>query len=207
LSLFITFEGSEGCGKSTQAKVLWQRLLDAGIRAELTREPGGTPLGDKLRQLLKHRIEVRISPLSELLLFIICRAELVDKVILPGLQQGKVIICDRFADSTVAYQGYGRGLDMKMIEYLNQLATKGIKPDLTVLLDLPVAKGLQRKTRSEFDRFEAEDIAFHSRVRQGYLDLAAKEPKRWLVIDATLPKTKISMIVWERVNTLLSREN
>lgn len=207
MSLFITFEGSEGCGKSTQAKVLWQRLLDAGIRAELTREPGGTPLGDKLRQLLKHRIEVRISPLSELLLFIICRAELVDKVILPGLQQGKVIICDRFADSTVAYQGYGRGLDMKMIEYLNQLATKGIKPDLTVLLDLPVAKGLQRKTRSEFDRFEAEDIAFHSRVRQGYLDLAAKEPKRWLVIDATLPKTKISMIVWERVNTLLSREN
>lgn len=203
MSLFITFEGSEGCGKSTQAKSLWQKLLDSGIPAELTYEPGGTPLGSKLRRILKQDTGEPMSSLSELLLFIVCRAELVDRVILPGLKQGKVVICDRFADSTIAYQGYGRGLDMGMIDYMNHLATRGLKPHLTVLLDLPVVKGLKRKSGNVADRFEAEGVDFHERVRRGYLEMAAREPERWLVIDANLPKDEISGIVWERVEGLL----
>lgn len=205
MSLFVTFEGSEGCGKSTQARALWQKLLDSGIPAELTYEPGGTPLGNRLRRILKRSAGGGLSSLSELLLFIVCRAELVDKVILPGLKQGKVVICDRFADSTLAYQGYGRGLDMEVIDYVNQLATRGLKPHLTVLLDLPVVKGLGRKPGSVEDRFEAESIDFHERVRRGYLELAAREPERWFVIDASLPKRKISGIVWERVVGLLQQ--
>ncbi len=205
LSLFVTFEGSEGCGKSTQARILWQKLSDSGIPAELTYEPGGTPLGERFRRILKKGTGESLTPLSELLLFVVCRAELVDKVIMPGLKQGKVVICDRFADSTVAYQGYGRGLDMGVIDYMNQLATGGLKPDLTVLLDLPVVEGLGRKSDSMSDRFETEGIDFHERVRRGYLELAAREPGRWLVIDASLPKGEISGMIWERVADLLRR--
>lgn len=207
MSLFVTFEGSEGCGKSTQAKALWRRLLDAGIPAELTYEPGGTPLGDKLRRLLKQEIDENIAPLSELMLFIVCRAELVNKVIRPGLEQGKVVVCDRFADSTLAYQGYGRGLDLKMIEYLNGLATGGIKPDLTILLDLPVGRGLGRKAGGVADRFESEDIVFHNKVRNGYLKLATREPERWLVIDANLPEAEIGEIIWRRVKNLFHHKS
>ncbi len=203
MSLFVTFEGSEGCGKSTQARVLWKKLLSSGISAELTYEPGGTLLGNRLRKILKRGAGEGLSSLSELFLFIVCRIELVDKVILPGLRQGKVVVCDRFADSTVAYQGYGRGLDMVMIDYMNKIATRGLKPDLTVLLDLPVVNGLGRKSDSMDDRFETEGIDFHERVRMGYLELAAREPERWLVIDANLPKSEISGIVWERVRGLL----
>lgn len=203
MSLFVTFEGSEGCGKSTQARVLWKKLLSSGIPAELTYEPGGTLLGNRLRRILKRGAGEGLSSLSELFLFIVCRIELVDRVILPGLRQGKVVVCDRFADSTVAYQGYGRGLDMVMIDYMNKIATRGLKPDLTVLLDLPVVDGLGRKSDSLDDRFEAEGIDFHERVRMGYLELAAREPERWLVIDANLPKSEISGIVWERVRGLL----
>ncbi len=206
LSLFVTFEGSEGCGKSTQAKILWQKLLDSGIPAELTYEPGGTPLGNRLRRILKEGAGGNLTSLSELLLFIVCRAELVDKVIMPGLVQGKAIICDRFADSTVAYQGYGRGLDMGIIDYMNRLATGGLKPDLTVLLDLPVVEGLGRKSGSVYDRFEAEDIDFHERVRKGYLELAIREPGRWLVIDANRPKGEISGVIWEKVVDLLRQK-
>lgn len=205
MSLFVTFEGSEGCGKSTQARFLWQKLLSSGFPAELTYEPGGTPLGNRLRKILKDA-RGNLSPLSELLLFIACRAELVDKVILPGLRQGKVVICDRFADSTVVYQGYGRGLDIGMIDHMNQLVTRGLKPDLTVLLDLPVVEGLERKLNSRDDRFESEAIDFHERVRSGYLELAAREPERWLVINANLPKDEISRIVWEHVRGLLRQK-
>ncbi len=201
----MTFEGSEGCGKSTQAKILWRKLVSSGIPAKLTYEPGGTPLGNRLRRILKEDGGEDLSSLSELLLFIVCRAELVDKVILPELRQGKVVICDRFADSTTAYQGYGRGLDMGMIDYMNQLATRGLKPDLTVLLDLPVVEGLERKSDSGVDRFEGEGVDFHERVRRGYLELAAREPGRWLIIDANLPKSEISRIVWGRVIGLLQQ--
>jgi len=207
LSLFITFEGSEGCGKSTQARALWRKLARLSIPAELTQEPGGTPLGNQLRSVLKKRRQDEISPLAELLLFAACRTQLVNEVIRPNLQQGKVVICDRFADSTTAYQGYGRGLDLEAIKEINDLATHGIKPGLTILLDIPTQKGLGRKQNKANDRFEAEDIAFHNRVRNGYLKLAAEEPERWLVIDATLPRARIGKIIWDRVKQILNKHH
>ena len=207
MSLFITFEGGEGCGKSTQAKALWTRLSQQGISAELTHEPGGTALGNELRRLLKGKRQDEISPEAELFLFAACRIQLVSEVIRPSLQQGKVVICDRFADSTTVYQGYGRGIDLATIKATNDLATQGTKPDLTVLLDIPAARGLSRKQAKTKDRFEAEAIAFHNRVRDGYLRLAAEEPERWLVIDALLPKARIGRTIWDRVNQLLEAEN
>jgi len=156
---------------------------------------------------LKTRRQDEISPESELFLFAACRIQLVHGVIRPGLQEGKVVICDRFADSTTVYQGYGRGIDLTTIKTVNEFATQGTKPDLTVLLDIPVPKGLGRKQARMKDRFEAEQIAFHDRVRDGYLKLAAQEPERWLVVDATLPKEDIGKIIWDRVNQLLQAQN
>jgi dTMP kinase len=205
LSLFITFEGSEGCGKSTQAKALWRKLARLGIPVELTHEPGGTALGNQLRHTLKKGHQDKISPLAELFLFAACRIQLVTEVIRPSLQQGKVVICDRFADSTTVYQGYSRGLDLDTVKKINDSATQGIKPNLTILLDIPIQKGLGRKPPTN-DRFESEDIAFHNKVRDGYLKLAATEPERWLVIDATLPRARIGKIIWDRVNQLIQTE-
>jgi len=207
LSLFIAFEGGEGSGKSTQAKALWKKLSRLGIPAELTHEPGGTTLGNELRHLLKRKRQDTISPEAELLLFAASRIQLVSEVIRPKLREGKVVICDRFADSTTAYQGYGRGIDLANIKAINELSTQSIKPDLTILLDTSTQKGLSRKQSKMKDRFETEEIAFHNRVRDGYLRLAAQEPERWLVIDATLTKTKIGKIIWDRVNQLLQAEN
>lgn len=203
MSLFITFEGSEGCGKSTQARALWRKLARMGIPAVLTHEPGGTALGNQLRRILKRERPDKISPLAELLLFAACRIQLVVEVIRPSLKQGKVVICDRFADSTIVYQGYGRGLDLETIKKVNELATQGIEPDLTILLDIPTRAGLDRKGSKTNDRFETENITFHNKVRHGYLKLAAKQPQRWLVIDATLPRARIGKIIWERVSVLL----
>jgi len=197
LSLFITFEGGEGCGKSTQARALYQRLLRSGVSALLTREPGGTPLGSQLRRWLKG--EGEIDAQTELLLFNASRAHLVSRVIRPALEKGIVVICDRFSDSTTAYQGYGRGLDFALIETANNIGTQGLRPDLTMLLDFPVEQGLARKRLH--DRFEREGLAFHQRVRQGYMEMAGKEPGRWLVIDASLPKKEVGRLIWERFRT------
>jgi len=199
LSLFITFEGGEGSGKSTQARVLYRRLLKLGIPALLTHEPGGTPLGKQLRRWLKG--EGEIDPQTELLLFNASRANLASQVIRPSLEKGTVVICDRFADSTTVYQGYGRGLDFALIEAVNNIATHGLHPDLTVLLDVTVEQGLDRKSLR--DRFEREETAFHQRVRQGYLEMAKREPGRWLVIDASLPRKEITRLIWERVEPIL----
>lgn len=139
---------------------------------------------------------------AELLLFAASRAQLGSEVILPALKEGKVVICDRFSHSTSAYQGYGRGLDLDLIEMINNWATQNLKPDITILLDTPPEKGLARK-RILKDRFELEQMSFHRRVRQGYLEMAASEPERWLVIDAMLPKRKVSRIIWEKVSGLL----
>jgi dTMP kinase len=203
LSLFITFEGAEGCGKSTQARALWQRLVRRSIPAVLTYEPGGTALGNRLRYVLKRRVQDKISALGELFLFAACRVQIINEVIRPGLEQGKVVICDRFSDSTIVYQGYGRGLNLETIEEINDLATEGIKPDLTILLDIPPQKGLSRKHSRSSDRFEAENMAFHHKIRDGYLKLAAEEPTRWLIIDATLPRAEIGKIIWDGVSRLL----
>jgi dTMP kinase len=188
--LFITFEGGEGSGKSTQAELLARSLEAAGRRVLRLREPGGTPLGEELRQLLLHR-RADISPLGELLLFLAARAELVRAIIRPALAEGSIVICDRFSDSTLAYQGYGRGIGLDQVRRINESATGGLKPDLTVLLDLPVETGRARKQRDE-DAFQGEDDAFHERVRQGYLALAREEPDRWLVLDATRPAEELA---------------
>ncbi|MBI2846653.1 MAG: dTMP kinase [Chloroflexi bacterium] len=203
MGLFITFEGGEGSGKSTQAKALEKRLSAQGTPSILTHEPGGTPIGNRIRFLLKH--DSSISPEAELLLFLACRAQLVTRVIKPGLEKGFVVICDRYADSTFAYQGYGRGLDMGFIKACNNLASQGLKPDLTILPDVPVELGLKRKGQKNGDRFEEEELAFHRRVREGYLKLTSAEPQRWLVVDGTLPRRTVSATIWKRVKGLLEK--
>ncbi len=202
MALFITFEGGEGCGKSVQARALYRRLSQLAIPALLTQEPGGTPLGKKIGRWLKWE-KTAISPLSELLLFNASRAELVAEIIKPNLENGKIVICDRYADSTMAYQSYGRGLDLEMVRAIINAATQGLEPDLTVLLDMPAETGLARKRDKRQDRFEREDITFHQRVREGYLKMAADDPQRWLVIDASLPRAKVTEIIWDKVKQLL----
>jgi dTMP kinase len=202
LGLFITFEGGEGCGKSTQSRLLLKKLEQQSIPVVLTHEPGGTVLGNELRKALKRKRGSSISPQTELFLVAASRAQLVAELIRPALEEGKVVICDRFTHSTMVYQGYGRGLDFTAIKMVNNMATRNLNPDLIILLDISPEQGLARK-RSLKDRFELEDLSFHQRVREGYLKMAAAEPDRWLVIDASLPKVKIAEIIWDRVSLLL----
>ena len=206
MSLFITFEGCEGSGKSFQSNVLHKLLTRDEIPAIQTREPGGTPLGEDITKCLKWQTSP-ISPLSELLLFNASRSHLVETVINPALQEGKVVICDRFTDSTVVYQGFGRELDMQTVEMVNNLATGGLKPDLTILMDILPGVGLARKRGQKRDRFEKESLTFHNRIRKGYLELAAKEPDRWLVIDASKNKEDIAREIWQKVRQLLNQRN
>lgn len=203
MSVFITFEGGEGSGKSVQAKTLYRRLSKLAVPAFLTHEPGGTSLGNKLGRWLKWTDDRDISPLTELLLFNASRTQLVTEVIRPNLENGITVICDRYTDSTTAYQGYGRGLDLETVKAINNVATRGLKPDLTVLLNVPVTVGLARKRGERHDRFEQEEIAFHQRVRNGYLKLAAEDPERWLIIDATQSQEKIAQIIRLKVSELL----
>jgi dTMP kinase len=202
LGLFITFEGGEGCGKSTQSRLLLKRLEQQNVPVVLTHEPGGTVLGNELRKTLKRKGDSSISPQAELFLLAASRAQLVAELIRPALEEGKVVLCDRFTHSTMVYQGYGRGLDFTAIKMVNNMATRYLNPDLIILLDIPPEQGLARK-RSLKDRFELEDLSFHQRVREGYLKMAAAEPDRWLVIDASLPKGKIAEIIRDRVSQLL----
>jgi len=202
LGLFISFEGGEGCGKSTHSRLLLKKLEQQNVPAILTHEPGGTPLGDELRKALKKKRRYPVSPQAELFLVAASRAQLVSEAIRPALEAGKVVICDRFTDSTMVYQGYGRGLDFTAITMVNNMATRHLNPDLIVLLDIPPERGLARKGSLK-DRFEVEDPSFHRRVREGYLKLAGADPDRWLVIDASLPKAKVAGIIWDRVSRLL----
>lgn len=202
MSLFITFEGGEGCGKSTQAKSLYGRLCRSDIAAVLTHEPGGTSFGEHIRDILKWT-DAYVSPETELLMFNASRAQLLAEIIRPGLKAGKTVICDRYVDSTVAYQGYGRGLDTSRVSLINDVASGGLGPDLTVLLDMSPEDGFARIADRQKDRFEKEDAAFHERVREGFLTLARDDPKRWLVIDARQSKQKIGSIIWDKVSSLL----
>jgi dTMP kinase len=204
MSIFITFEGVEGCGKSTQTKIFYKKLNELAIPAVLTHEPGGTLAGEKITRILKWSREQNLSPITELLLFNASRAQLIDTVIQPSLDRGIVVVSDRFTDSTIAYQGFGRGLDIKLIESMNNIATRGIKPDLTILLDLPVEEGLERKSGGIQDRFHREDIEFHKRVRNGFLQLVSEEPDRWLVIDARETKVTIATAIWQKTIDLLA---
>jgi dTMP kinase len=205
VSFFITFEGGEGCGKSYQSKALYRRLLKEKIPATLTHEPGGTDLGENISRWIKWRAEVGLSAVGELLLFSASRNQLVSEVINPSIVKDEVVVCDRFYDSTLAYQGYGRGLDFGMIKQLNELSTDGLKPSLTILLDIPATEGLKRKIQDKLDRFEKETLIFHEQVRQGYLQLARYEPKRFLVVDALLTKKVISDIIWDKVKLHISK--
>lgn len=206
----ITFEGGEGAGKSTQIAELGRRLgAEFGIAdADIVkvREPGGTPMGEGIRQLLK-RPDASIAPAAEMLLFAACRAELVAELIAPALSARKVVLCDRFADSTVAYQQGGRGLPADAVRSANTLACQGLAPNLTVLLDLPPEAGLARASARDLgkpDRLEALDLEFHRRVRRAYLDLAAAEPGRFIVLDATLAASAIADAIWHEVRRRFS---
>jgi dTMP kinase len=189
---FITFEGPDGSGKSTQIERLARVLASAGRPVITTREPGGTPLGEAIRGLLLGASGEGMRADTEVLLFCAARGELVDRVVAPALAQGRTVLCDRFADATVVYQGSGRGVDARWIAELNERATRGLSPDLTVLLDLPVEVGLTRKQSSAWNRLDGAGLAFHERVRQGYLALASAEPERWVVVRAHQPPEQVA---------------
>lgn len=190
--MFITFEGCEGSGKSTQVKIIHEWLLGLGCKVISTREPGGTYLGQGIRQLLLDGAEV--CSWSELFMFAADRAEHVKKVIKPALADGAIVLCDRFSDSTVAYQHYGRGLDRDLVEAINQIASQGLKPDLTILLDLPAEIGLIRAKarKGAFDRLESMDLEFHNRITEGFRAIAQAEQQRVKIVKADRQIAKIS---------------
>lgn len=199
---FITFEGGEGAGKSTQILGLTARLRAAGSVVLGLREPGGTPFGERMREILKHP-DSAIGPAAEALLFASCRAQLVAEVIAPALAAGKVVLCDRFIDSTVAYQAGGRGLDRTLVAAANRLACGPTRPDLTFLLDLDPARGLGRaalRDQGQADRFEILDADFHRRVRALYHVLAEAEPERFQVVDASRPPGQLEEEIWHETN-------
>ena len=225
--MFISFEGIEGCGKSTQADLLVDAMASAGLQVLPVHEPGSTSLGQRLRRFLKDE-SVSSTREAELLLFCAARAELVANVLNPSLARGMHVVADRYADSTMAYQGYGRGLDLETVRRVNQFATGGLSPDLTFLLDLAPAGGLARvqpqlslfpmmdeepteavrqepvRQEEEGQRgFEIEPLEFHRRVRSGYLELAEQEPQRWVVLDASRPREELAIIIWDEVKARL----
>ncbi len=189
---FLSIEGVEGSGKTSIAAELGRRLVDAGMEVVITAEPGGDEIGKRIREILLDSSEI-LSNRAEILLFAAGRAQHVDRIIAPALERGAVVICDRFADSSVAYQGYARGIDVEFINTLNDFAVQSIKPNLTILLDMPAEAGLARQKK--VDRISAEKLSFHEAVRQGFLSVARKEPERFIVINASDPFD----VVMERV--------
>lgn len=189
MTRFITFEGTEGCGKSTQIRLLADHLSQRGHQVCTTREPGGCRISDEIRRILLDPASEGMDPVTELMLYAAARAQHVAEVIRPALKRGEIVLCDRFADATLAYQGYGRKLDIELTQSLNRIATDGLTPDLTILLDIPLETGLERAvSRNSLDdnsegRFEQEALAFHQRVRDGYLTLASQE-ERFRVVTA-----------------------
>ena len=206
MSLFITLEGPDGGGKSTQARLLVEYLTARGTPSLLTREPGGTPIGDQIRRTLMDLGNTGMQPRTEILLFSASRAQIVYQVIRPRLEAGGVVVCDRFYDSTLAYQGYGHGLDLTALRAITDFATGGLRPDLTFLIDLPAEDGLRRRRRGgQWNRLDAYDLDFHQRVRQGYFDLAAAEPDRWVTVDATRPVEAVQSEIRRVVEARLER--
>jgi dTMP kinase len=210
--MFITFEGIEGCGKTTQIQRLAQKLKKQGLPIILTLEPGGTEIGKKIRRILLDSRNTHLSSLTELLLYEADRAQHIAEIIKPAIGSGKWVLCDRFYDATVVYQGIARGQDRDLIELLNKKVTSDIQPDLTFLLDCPVEIGLDRALKRNKSlelngqgRFEQETITFHHRVREGYLTLAYEFPERFSIIDATLTPEKVEDHIKERVNLFLKR--
>jgi len=209
--IFISIEGGEGTGKTTQTKLLTKYLVKKGYRVKLTQEPGGTRIGKLIRKILLDPNHNEINRWTELFLYLADRAQHVKEVIIPALNQGEAVICDRFMDATVAYQGFGRGIPIRIIENLNRLVTQGIKPDLTICLDLGPGKGLIRaksryagkKHSTDGDRLEKENISFHRRVRKGYLALAEREPSRVKVVKVVPPVSKTYSLIKKFVDKIL----
>jgi dTMP kinase len=199
-SKFITFEGSEGCGKSTQSEMLFSYLKAKGYNVIYLREPGGVKLSETIRTILLDP-ESRISAQAETLLYMAARAQVVEEIIKPALEVKKIVVCDRFLDSTIAYQGYGLGIDIKLIKSLGSFATQGIKPDLTIFLDLPVKSGLKHRQNC-CDRIEQRSVSYHQKVRQGYLSLAKEEPQRIKVVKVLEDKFKTQEKIREIVHAL-----
>jgi dTMP kinase len=217
MGLFITFEGPEGSGKSTQARLLYERLQSLGYAVVLTREPGGTRIGEMIRRILMDLKNTEMAPTTETLLFSAARAQLVSEIIKPYLATGGVVLCDRYADSTFAYQGYGLGRDLEELQAITAVATGGLMPDLTLFLDLPVEEGLRRRraakelaggaynTPAEWNRLDARDLAYHQRVAAGFADLIRRDPGRWRSFDAALPVNDLAELIFRAVEPLLER--
>lgn len=202
VGLFIVFEGGEGSGKSTQVDRLARRLATRAGEFIATYEPGGTDIGEEVRSVLVRPRTSTVAPASELLLFAAARAQLTRQVLLPALQRGATVVCDRYAASSMAYQGYGRGLELETVKAVNEVATLGLAPDIVFLLDVPPGQALQRKNKPP-DRFELEDHGFHERVREGYLALAAEHPERWVVLDGLQSVDDTAAVIWSHVARLL----
>jgi dTMP kinase len=208
MGLFITFEGPEGSGKTTQVQLLAAWLRACGHNVLTTREPGGTRIGDAVRELLLNPAHTEMRPEAEILLFSAARAQIVGEIIRPQLQKDGVVICDRFGDSTLAYQGYGRQLNLDTLRMITAFATGNLRPDLTICLDLPATEGLRRKRNAagvEWNRMEQEQLDFHERVRWGFLALAALEPARWRVLDATKPVAELAAEIRLQIEAFLPR--
>lgn len=211
MGYFITFEGIEGCGKTTQIRLLGEALAHAGKKVTLTREPGGCPIADKVRAILLDAQNSSLTPLSELLLYAAARAQHISEIVAPALAAGGIVLCDRFTDATVAYQGFGRNLDRAVINQLNVLAAGNCRPDFTILLDCPVETGIGRAfARIEAvagsgsgtpreERFERESREFHERVRAGYLALAEAEPERFILIDGSNDIKQIAALIFRAI--------
>ena len=205
--MFITLEGPEGSGKSSQLPDLAEFLRGQGWDVLTTREPGGTPIGDQIRQILMRLDNQELHPRTEILLFLASRAQLVEQMIKPALREGKLVLSDRFGDSTLAYQGYGHGIDLANLRAMLAFATDNLKPDLTLLLDVDVEIGLQRKRKEdEWNRLDAYELAFHQRVREGYHELCRQEPERWRVIDAMQPKDAVQFALRQAVMQFLQEK-
>jgi dTMP kinase len=200
----ITFEGIEGCGKSTLAKELYEYLKSKNYKVIFTREPGGGKLGEKIREILLSN-EFEIPDYSELFLFLASRYEHTKNVIIPKLKEGYIVISDRYMDSTIAYQGYGRKINLKLLEKLNEIATLGIKPDLTFLIDLPEEISFNRLKDKILDRIESEEIEFYKRVRFGYIEIARNEPLRFIILDGTMELQTLKQKVFEITENLIRR--
>ncbi len=208
MTAFITLEGPDGSGKTTQAHLLVEWLRDQGHDVLLTREPGGTEIGNQIRDVLHDSDNATIEPRTEFLLYSASRAQHVSRIILPSLAAGKLVVSDRFADSSLAYQGYGRGLDLDTLKAVTAFATRGLKPDTTLYFDIAPGEGLQRRLLSgeEWNRMDAETLAFHQRVRAGYLELANAEPERWEVLEANRPIEDVQADVRAAVAAHLGRK-
>lgn len=205
--MFITLEGPDGSGKTTQIRLLHEALVAAGYDVLLTREPGGTVIGDQVRAVLHDVANVELVPTAEILLYSASRAQLVAQVIRPALAAGRIVLCDRYADSTMAYQGYGRGLDLDALRAITRFATGDLRPDLTVLLDLEPQVGLSRRQvgGGELNRMDQQGADFYQRTRQGYMALAAEEPERWMRVDASGPVEEVAQAVRAAVIAQLNR--